>query len=150
MSTEEEVVVEEEKQPSPAEEAAAQKAAAIAPRLPALLQNLTNGPTADQIEKWKAKHGEVYVSGFSEEELYVWRPITRPEYVKLQRAATQTEGLDQFKYEELVCETCILFSSNPVNWSGGKAGTVPVLNEQIMYASNFLPTHLASMLVEKL
>ena len=117
--------------------------------LPNLLSSLDNAPTKDQIDKWKAEYGEVFVSGFSEQEIYVWRPMTRAEYVALQTKLQNPDNqITQFKMEELVCETCVLFPANiDLNKKAGTAGT---LSEQIMQNSNFMSAAAASMLVAKL
>lgn len=120
-------------------------------QLPHILRQHPNAPSQDQIDQWKALHGDVMVSGFSETELYVWRPLTRPEYVHIQDMAQNPEsGMNQYKLEELICDTCVLWKSTDRSWSEGKAGTPQTLSEQIMQNSNFLSPAAASMLVAKL
>ena len=121
-------------------------------QLPVMLQGFEGAPTQADIEKWKAEHGEVYVSGFSETELFVWRPVTRPEYVQLQAMAQDPNNqMDQFKLEELLCDTCVIWKSpGSRDWNSGKGGTPQTLSEQIMTHSNFLNPAAASMLVAKL
>lgn len=120
-------------------------------QLPDIMKKIPDAPTQDQIEKWKAEYGEVYVSGFSETELFVWHPIARPAYVQIQELVQNPEHqMTQFKFEELVCDSCVLWKSVKVSWEKGKAGTPQSLFEQIMNQSNFLTPAASSMLVAKL
>lgn len=123
----------------------------MAANLQTLLANFPGSPDQAQIDAWKKQYREVFVSGFSETEIYLWRTITRPEYVKLQKEQ-QSPGLpvDPYKLEEQVCETCVLWKSVQESWEEGKAGTPNALSEQIMQNSNFLNPQAASMLVVKL
>jgi hypothetical protein len=115
------------------------------------LSAFPNAPSAEQIEQWKVQHGEVFVSGFSEIELFVWRPLTRPEWIRLQMLAASPEAqMDQYKFEEAICNMCVLWKAQEKTWDQGKAGTVSTLQEQIMQQSNFLTPQAASMLVAKL
>jgi hypothetical protein len=121
------------------------------PQLADMLKQLEGAPSQEQIEQWKVQHSEVFVSGFSPTELFVWRPIMRPEYLQLQVIAADPEaGMTQPKFEEAVCTTCVLYSSIGTEWASGKAGTPQTLSEQIMGNSNFLSPGAASMLVAKL
>lgn len=121
------------------------------PPLRQLLNSLEGAPSPLQIDAWKQEYGEVFVSGFSEEELYIFRPLKRNEWKELRAAAANSEGMDELKFEEMVVSTCVLFpalagASNLAN----KAGTVTTLNEQVMQHSNFIPPALALSLVQKL
>lgn len=114
-----------------------------------ILKAYKGSPSTDKIEKWKLEFGEVFVSGFSEDELFIWRPLQRHEWVKLQIAA-RTEGsqVDQFSFEELLCQACLLWSSLSEPFK--KAGTVSTMQEQVLLHSNFLTSQAAQMLVAKL
>ena len=119
--------------------------------LSAALKDFDHSPDQEQIEAWKAQYGDVFVSGFSPAEIFVWRAISRPEWVNLQETAADPEArVDQFRFEEMVCETCVLWKSVKVSWQDGKAGTPSSLQEQILQNSNFLTPQAASMLVQKL
>lgn len=108
-------------------------------------------PSQEQIEAWKAEYGEVFVSGFSETELFLFRPLSRPEYVQIQLLAADPKNkLDAYRVEELVCDTCVLWRSVQGQWAAGKAGTPSTLADQIMHNSNFLNAAAASLLVQKL
>ena len=97
---------------------------------------IPGGPTIEQVEKWKSMYNdEVYMTEF-ENEVFLWRPITRKEYkdiMKLQNA-------DTFYKEERICERCVLYPEN-YNFSAmvkGKAGIPTVLSELIMEKSGFV------------
>lgn len=135
--------------PEQAEEAEQQ----VAPEqnLTEVLKQYDGAPSQEQIEKWKAQYSEVFVSGFSETELYIWRPILRPEWVKLQTLAQDPENkVDQFKFEELICDTCVLWKSTPATWENAKAGAASTIHEQILQNSNFMSPQAASLFVARL
>ena len=131
--------------------------------LPGLLTTLPDAPTQDQIEQWKTVYGSVYVSGMSQEELFVFRPLSRKEYLLSEVSAAQKQAILQqqnpnMKPEEVlekigdnqeeVVTTCILWPAN-VDLSK-KAGTISTLYEQIIQNSNFVPAEMAGLLVAKL
>lgn len=119
--------------------------------LQSYLSAFQGSPSQEQIEKWKVQHGEIFVSGFSETELYIWRPITRPEWVQFQSLFSNPEAkMTQFKFEEMICEKCILWKSVSLSFENGKAGTASSLHEQILQNSNFLSAQAAAYLVAKL
>lgn len=109
------------------------------------LKDFASAPTHEQIEQWKVSHGEVFVSGFSETEIYVWRALKRPEWLEL-----QTLQLDQAMAEEWICNKCLLWKSVSVAFAQSKAGTVSTLHEMILQQSNFMAPNVAMMLVAKL
>ena len=109
-------------------------------------------PDKDQVEQWKQAHGEVLVSGFSETELYVFRPLTRAEFVNLQALiAGSQEQVSNFEIEEKICDACTLWASpTGVESLQNKAGSLSTLHEQIMQASNFVDPRFASSFVVRL
>lgn len=118
-----------------------------------LLKVIPGAPKPEDIEAWKVKFGDVFVSGFSPTELYIWRPIRRGEWRSLQaRMADPEQKVDQLRWEEMVCEQCVLWpTTNTDFWSDpSKAGTPSSLSEQILQNSNFLSPQQAAMLVQKL
>ena len=117
-----------------------------------LLSEFPQSPSESNIERWKQNHGEVYCSGFSEEELVVWRPINRKEFVDLQETVqSSSEAVSNFDLEEQVVSKCILWSSPKGEQAlEHKAGSLTTLNEQIMQNSNFINPQMASALVVKL
>jgi len=122
-----------------------------APNLMALLKEFKGAPDQAQIDAWKQQYGEVFISGFSEDEVFIWRPICRPEYIEVQTKLQDPKNdLNQWDLEELICDTAVLWKSKDVDWKTGKAGTPQSLSEQIMSNSNFMSPQAASMLVAKL
>lgn len=134
------------------------------PDLPVLLKGLEGAPSEVQIEEWKQRHGEVFVSGFSETEIFVWHPIGRREYTTLQKkmnqkmqelaqrdpaAASRLSAEEDPDFEEELVQSCILWASNE-RVLLSKAGSLPTLAEQILVSSNFVAPAVASMLVAKL
>jgi hypothetical protein len=124
------------------------------PDLVQVLSKYPGAPTQDDVEGWKQQFGELFCSGFSETELFVWRCITRREYVNLQKAlrAPPTEPNQEppteYDFEESVVKTCVVWSSVPDVTK--KGGTVSTLSEQIMMHSNFMNQAMAAALVVKL
>jgi hypothetical protein len=111
------------------------------------LDKFAASPSKEQIEGWKAAHGDVYISAFSEEEIFIFRSLRRDEYRSLQEKA-QTGQLDPMQHEEETVKSCLLWTS--VSNLNSKAGTVPSLLEQVLQNSNFVAPHLVSQLVAKL
>ncbi len=110
------------------------------------------GPTEAEVEELKAKYKEVFISAFSETELYVWRPLMRDEFRQLQLLLNNPESpMDQLQYEELICESCVIWPKKTANdFAEAKGGTATSLAEQIMQNSNFFNPQQVSMLVQKL
>lgn len=120
------------------------------PSLKSLLQEQPNPPSEAQIEQWKQQFGEVHLSVFSDDELYIYRPLKRLEWKEVQKQLAQEQ--DPFKQEELLVDRCVLW---PVRGDVPlsllvKAGTVTTLHEQIMHSSNFLPPQVALNLTQRL
>jgi hypothetical protein len=118
------------------------------PDLKSLLLKMKDAPTEDDLEQWKTEHGEINVSGFSEDEVYVWRCLTRREHLGLQQQAAQQQ-VDQMAVEELIVSQLVIW---PVvaDWQNVKSGTITTLHEQIMQQSNFASPAMASMMMAKL
>jgi hypothetical protein len=141
------------------------------PDLKSLIANLPNAPDQATIDAWKAKFGNVFVSGFDESEIYIWRALTRAEYKQIQieqqiqtvmnqlgEKPNEKEVTDKitnainsdFAREEKTVSQCLLWPKLSPEELSQKAGTVPSLLEQITANSNFLTPAQASMLVLKL
>ena len=138
------------------EETSGEEPAAVAdapPDLAQLLSVFPGSPSKERIEGWKQEHGEIFCSGFSETELFIWRPLSRREYVELQKALRQSQGtpqaMSELEYEDAVVTRCSLWSSTP-SVLEKKGGSVSTLSEQIMLNSNFVPPAVASAYVIKL
>jgi len=119
----------------------------MADRLRDSLSKFEGAPAPEMITGWKENYGDVYVSAFSEDEIFIFRSLSRSEYTSLQERAA-TEQLDALAYEEESVKTCLLWSS--VQDLNRKAGTIPSLMEMIMQNSNFVPPQVAAQLVAKL
>jgi hypothetical protein len=95
------------------------------------------GPTRDQLEEWKSQfNGEIYMTEFDADEVFIWRPIRRKEYKDI----AKIPNADQFYKEERIVTTCILYpkSFSAANMSFGKAGIPTLLSELIMEKSGFV------------
>lgn len=96
------------------------------------------GPTYNDLEKWKSMYnGEIYLTEFDEESIFVWRPIKRKEYKDI----AKLQSADNFYKEERICEKSILFPAGYgfMNMSNGKAGIPTILHELILEKSGFVP-----------
>src|SRR5271157_2936933 len=95
-----------------AEVPATEKEVAPSEKVASAFGAFPGAPSSEQIEQWKAKFGEVYCSGFSETELFVWRPVNRQEFTKLQvDAASSQTPVTQLDIEEKIVTNCILWAS---------------------------------------
>jgi hypothetical protein len=93
------------------------------------------GPALAQVEEWKSRFKEeVYLTEF-EEEIFLWRPISRKEYKQVMKV----QNADSFYKEERICEACILYPQNYnfMAMTAGKAGIPTLLAELIMEKSGF-------------
>lgn len=115
------------------------------------MAGIPGAPAREQVEQWKQQFGEVLCSGFSETEIFIWRPITRAEFITLQTVMAQQQDATQYDFEERLVETCVLWAS-PLGQESlrTKAGSLSTLQEQIMQNSNFMNPAVASALVVKL
>jgi hypothetical protein len=93
------------------------------------------GPSVSQVEEWKSRFGdEIYLTEF-EEEIFLWRPITRKEYKQVMKVP----NADSFYKEERICEAVILYPQNYnfMAMTAGKAGIPTLLAELVMEKSGF-------------
>ena len=135
------------------EETQKEEAKQSSPDLVSMLSVFPGAPDKEQLESWKQLHGEIFCSGFSETELCIWRPLSRVEYVSLQKQlrAPPSQGkepLNEFDYEEMVVRTCLLWRS--VKELNLKGGSVSTLSEQVLLNSNFMPPQMAQAFVMRL
>lgn len=94
-----------------------------------------NGPSVSQVEEWKSQFSdEVYLTEF-EEDIFLWRPITRKEY----KGVMKIQNADSFYKEERICEAVVLFPTqyNFMTMTSGKAGIPTLLAELVMEKSGF-------------
>jgi hypothetical protein len=94
-----------------------------------------NGPSVAQVEEWKSQfNDEVYLTEF-EEDIFLWRPITRKEYKQVMKI----NNADSYYKEERICDTVILYPMdyNFMSMASGKAGIPTLLAELVMEKSGF-------------
>lgn len=117
-----------------------------------IMADIPGSPDQSQVEAWKQKHGEIFCSGFSPLEMYVFRPLTRVEFVQIQTVMQAPDNkLSQLDLEEQIVNRCILWCSAEGKVSlHNKAGSLTTLHEQILQNSNFINPAMASALVMKL
>lgn len=115
----------------------------ISSKLLALLKDFPTAPTASSIEQWKSEHGDVFVSAFSEDEIFVFRSVSRRAHRQLQESSASSD-----EFEENLVKSCLLWTSVPD--LDKKGGTIPTLFEQVVQNSNFMSPQLAASLVVKL
>lgn len=139
----------EDKEPTQEVQQPTQQQSVEAELRAALAEFGPKAPTQAKIEEWKAEHGEIFLFGFSELELFIWRPLARLEFKVLQ-VEGQEQQMSQFQFEEKICDTCVLWRSINIPWDKTKAGTIQTLHEQILQRSNFIGPAAAGMLVVKL
>ena len=94
-----------------------------------------DGPAVAQVEEWKSRfNDEVYLTEF-DEEIFIWRPITRKEY----KSVMKIQNADSFYKEERICEAVVLYPEqyNFMQMTAGKAGIPTLLSELVMEKSGF-------------
>jgi len=132
-------------------------------RIMDLLKKCENAPTERDIARWKHEYGEdnVNVVAFGDKDVYVFVPLTRAHWHKIQSTASEAAGTSaaptQEKVNELIMESVIKYA---VKWPsyvrsvefahGSKAGVIPTLHELIMLHSYFLNPAQAMLLTTKL
>lgn len=119
----------------------------FADKVKGLLGNFDNAPATEQVEGWKATYGDIFVSAFSNDELFIFRSLRRNEYADLQDKVA-SGAMSPMQQEEATVDKCLLWTS--VKDLSAKAGTIPTLLEQVLQNSNFIPPQLASQFVAKL
>lgn len=124
-----------------------QKEPSLADKLRLLLSDFPTAPSAAEIDSFKATHGDVFLSALNDDELFLFKALTRKEHRKLNLDVTEGKIVGD-NFEEEVVKTCLLWKS--IKNLDDKAGTVPSLFEQVMQNSNFLAPQLLSNLVTKL
>lgn len=93
------------------------------------------GPTLDKVEEWKSLfNNEVYLTEF-DDDVFLWRPITRKEY----KDVMKVQQSDSYYKEERICERVMVYPEgyNFMDMTRGKAGIPTLLSELIMEKSGF-------------
>ena len=116
------------------------------------LKDYENAPTQEQLENWKELYNKIYLASLSEDELYIFRRISRLEFKNIQRelqkAVQAGSNVDDSWMEDQVVRHCLLFPEvTPEFKTASPAGTIPSLYKQIMMVSNFLDDNVLMRLV---
>lgn len=95
-----------------------------------------DGPTIAKVEEWKELYGNVYMTEFEDEDVFIWRALNRKEFKEIMKV----EGADALYREERVCERCVIWPEKYdfMAMTLGKAGAPTVISEQIMDKSGFV------------
>lgn len=97
------------------------------------------GPTKDQVENWKHKYGDVYMTKF-DSETFIWRTISRSEYKEVLNMESEGDQPADWFREEVVTDRCVIWPTDfdYEDIGDGKAGIPAVLAEKIMNKSGFI------------
>jgi len=150
-----ESVVEEKVELTEEEQAEEARKEYIAEMMKAI-SKFSNSPEESQVLAWKETFGDIYGFGLAEDELFLFRPLSRMEHREIMeklRAAAQAaqEGSDASLPDEaeMVVDACILWCSKPASLHQ-KGGTMDTLYNQVLNCSNFVDPNIAAQLVFKL
>lgn len=112
-----------------------------------------NAPSPEQIIEWKQEHGVIFSCAFSEDDIFIFRPIKRSEYVKLKdmifEKQQNEENITEDMFKEDIINIALLWASNERAFEL-YAGLVDTLHEQIMANSYFINPGVAAQTVFKL
>lgn len=105
-----------------------------------------DGPTFGQVNEWKDKFGDIYITEYSPGKYVAWRTLTRFEYRRLVKNLEQAISTGQVSQaeanmnnEESVAEQCILFPPYDRTASAANmAGLASTIASQVMEASAFV------------
>ncbi len=94
-----------------------------------------DGPTKDQVEDWRSRYKDVYLTDFEEGEVIVWRSLLRKEYKEIMKIP----NADNYYKEERICERVVLWPENygHLIMAQGKAGIPTLIAELVMEKSGF-------------
>lgn len=103
------------------------------------------GPKFAQINEWKDRFGDIYVTSVTPTEHVVWRTMTRFEYRRLIQNTEQalstgqmSQAMANLDNEDSISELCILYPpysrTDSTSSLGGMASTIA---QQVMEASGF-------------
>lgn len=125
------------------------------------LEGTPGAPNKEQLLQWKKMYGgNLHVFAMSDDEFYIFRPLSRKEYRQLQSLPdvlkTSAPGasnadLDE-KYKDEICMMAVLYPqkeelSSKLEFVGGLAS---MLSDQICYASCLVPPETAIANIRKL
>lgn len=103
-------------------------------------------PTLSQLEAWKKRHDNIYVSNVSNnnKDLFVWRVLKRYEYKELKEG----DIVDPESFNEMIVEKCLLFPNYDFSFRNqSNAGTITTLGAQMSYKSGFVSEQEALNLI---
>jgi hypothetical protein len=113
------------------------------------LAKIPGAPTKEQIDAWKAQFGTVYVMPFSPNEAYVWRYLTRGEWMGLM--GNQELVANEAMLQSQIVQRGLLWPKlGPLEEQATRAGLIPTLFGVIMQGSYFLAPEVAVALCDEL
>jgi len=121
-----------------------------------VMSRIEGAPSSAQIDAWKEEHGDVFVFLLSEDEIFLFRSITRTEFSNIQMQmkehaqATGSAPPDSVLEDMIVSQTALWQSPRAALALDKKGGTASALQEQIMLNSYFLSAQISNQLVVKL
>lgn len=119
-----------------------------------LLSKLPDAPSIKLINNWRAEHGELHVTVFSDKEIYVYSHLTRAMWAKVQDTVQKLQSVKNTVGEEELRETvvkhCMKWPALTTEWKyTSRAGVVDALYQAIMLHSYFLtPQQVMAITVE--
>lgn len=104
-----------------------------------------DGPNFGQINEWKDKFGDIYVTSVTPTEHVVWRTMTRFEYRRLIQNTEQalasgqmSQAIANLDNEDSIAELCILYPPySRAEATGILGGVASTISQQVMEASGF-------------
>ena len=119
-----------------------------------MIANFPGAPTREQIDEWKGIYGEsnIFASLYSEDELYIYRPLSRLEWKNMMSDVNKaTPDKRNYLIEEMTVSRGLLFPSFSVDFKkASHAGTITSLYTQILMVSNFISDAVLEQLIVKL
>lgn len=104
-----------------------------------------DGPKFGQINEWKDKFGDIYVTSVTPTEHVVWRTMSRFEYRRLIQNTEQalatgqtSQAIANLDNEDAIAELCILYPPySRTKATGMLGGIASTISQQVMEASGF-------------
>lgn len=132
------------------EQEQAQKLATMTPMDKVLyaLKDTKGAPDANQLNEWKAIHGNFYMSSVDGTTIYIWKTLKRTEYKNMMASGATN---NTFTLEEYVVRRCLLWpKASPEFLAGSDAGVVTTLFKQIQWQSGFISDEESIRMIEKI
>jgi len=113
------------------------------------LAGVPGSPAPEQLDAWKKQFRTVYVLPLSPTEVYIWRYLTRAEWMSL--IAQEEIATSEVRLQEAVVNRALLWPKlDPIQMQASRAGLVSTLFGVIMKGSWFLEPEIAISLVQEL